>query len=88
MLFVGKAGIRERFQCESKVIDGALRLEQANGHQWIARLVEAFPAHIQTITLGKPTLEDVFIARTGHRFFGDASGEKDDEGNKTRRKMR
>ncbi|MBL9161333.1 MAG: ABC transporter ATP-binding protein [Planctomycetaceae bacterium] len=82
------AGIRERFQCESKMIDGALRLEQADGHQWIARLVEAFPAYIQTITLGKPTLEDVFIARTGHRFFGDASGEENDEGKKTRRKKR
>ena len=82
------AGIRERFQCESKVIDGALRLEQADGHQWIARLVEAFPADIQTITLGKPTLEDVFIARTGHRFFGDAIGEENHEGTKSRKKKR
>ncbi len=24
---------------------------------------------MQTITLGRPTLEDVFIARTGHRFW-------------------
>ena len=41
----------------------------ADGHQWIARLVEAFPGQIQSITLGKPTLEDVFIDRTGHRFL-------------------
>jgi ABC-2 type transport system ATP-binding protein len=47
-------------------------LEQQNGHEWIPRLVEAFPAEIQTIMLGKPTLEDVFIDRTGHRFFGEA----------------
>jgi ABC-2 type transport system ATP-binding protein len=53
------------------VLDGAVRLEQPDGHQWIPRLVEAFPAEIQSITLGKPTLEDVFIARTGHRFFGE-----------------
>ncbi len=44
-------------------------LEQPDGHQWIARLVEAFPGQIQAITLGKPTLEDVFIDRTGHRFW-------------------
>ncbi len=37
----------------------------------IARLVEAFPGQIDSVTLGKPTLEDVFIARTGHRFFDD-----------------
>lgn len=81
-------GIRDRFQCEAKIIDGAVRLEQADGHQWIPRLVEAFPAEVQTITLGKPTLEDVFIARTGHRFFGDLNGEENHEGTKSRKKKR
>ena len=51
------------------MVDGTVRLEQPDGHQLIARLVEAFPGLIQSITLGKPTLEDVFIARTGHRFW-------------------
>jgi ABC-2 type transport system ATP-binding protein len=68
------AAIAQRFACQAAVIAGAVRLEQAAGHQWIPHLVEAFPAEIQSITLGKPTLEDVFIARTGHRFFGDANG--------------
>jgi ABC-2 type transport system ATP-binding protein len=66
------ASVAQRFAVQPVVIDGAVRLEQADGHQWIPRLVEAFPAEIQTITLGKPTLEDVFIARTGHRFFGQS----------------
>jgi ABC-2 type transport system ATP-binding protein len=63
------AAIAARFACAAHVIDGGVRLEQPNGHEWIPRLVEAFPREIQTITLGKPTIEDVFIARTGHRFF-------------------
>jgi ABC-2 type transport system ATP-binding protein len=63
------AAIGARFACQPRVLDGRVRLEQAAGHAWIARLVEAFPGQIQTITLGKPTLEDVFIARTGHRFW-------------------
>jgi ABC-2 type transport system ATP-binding protein len=63
------AAIAAQFGCEGQILDGALRLEQADGHQWIARLVEAFPGQIESITLGKPTLEDVFIARTGHRFW-------------------
>jgi ABC-2 type transport system ATP-binding protein len=71
------AAIARRFACQPTVIEGAVRLEQADGHQWIPRLVEAFPAEIQTITLGKPTLEDVFIARTGHRFFGDTSTDQE-----------
>ena len=65
------AQVRERFQCEAAVLDSTVRLEQPDGHQWISRLVEAFPDDIQSVTLGKPTLEDVFIDRTGHRFLND-----------------
>jgi ABC-2 type transport system ATP-binding protein len=78
--------IAERFTVQPTVIDGAVRLEQQDGHQWIPRLVEAFPADIQTITLGKPTLEDVFIARTGHRFFGNAPAD-DHQSRKKKRRM-
>ena len=63
--------VREEFACEANVIDGSVRLEQPDGHQWISRLVAAFGDEIQSITLGKPTLEDVFIDRTGHRFLDD-----------------
>jgi ABC-2 type transport system ATP-binding protein len=65
------AEIERQFTVGAKVVDGSVRLEQANGHQWIARLVEAFPDRIQSITLGKPTLEDVFIHFTGHRFWSE-----------------
>jgi len=63
--------IRAKFQCEATELEGTVRLEQPDGHEWISRLVEAFPGEIQAVTLGKPTLEDVFIDRTGHRFLGD-----------------
>ncbi len=61
--------IGKQFDCKTMVLEGGVRLEQSDGHQWISRLVEAFPDEIETITLGKPTLEDVFIDRTGHRFW-------------------
>jgi ABC-2 type transport system ATP-binding protein len=67
--------ITNRFRVPVKALDGALRLELPKGHEWIPRLVDAFPEAIQVITLGKPTLEDVFITRTGHRFFGVSSDE-------------
>jgi ABC-2 type transport system ATP-binding protein len=63
--------IREKFHLETMLVDGSVRLEQADGHQWVPRLVEAFPQQIDAITLGKPTLEDVFIHFTGHRFWND-----------------
>jgi ABC-2 type transport system ATP-binding protein len=61
--------VQARFGCAAKVVEGKVRLEQPEGHRLIARLVEAFPGRVQSITLGKPSLEDVFIDRTGHRFW-------------------
>jgi ABC-2 type transport system ATP-binding protein len=60
--------ITAKFGIAAQVLDGNVRLEQANGHEWIARLVEAFPGRIAAIRVGKPTLEDVFIDRCGRRF--------------------
>lgn len=61
--------IQQTLALQPQVMDETVRLEVPNGHQWIARIVEAFPGRISAIRLGKPTLEDVFIARTGHRFW-------------------
>ena len=38
--------IRDRFNLPAAVVDAAVRLEVPAGHQWIARLVEAFPGQI------------------------------------------
>jgi ABC-2 type transport system ATP-binding protein len=65
------ADIKSRFAVEAKVVDSSVRLELPGGHEWIPKLVEAFPDRIDSITLGKPTLEDVFIHFTGHRFWSD-----------------
>ena len=64
--------IAHRFALAPQVIDGQVRLEVPDGHTWVARLVEAFPGEIAAVRLGKPTLEDVFIARTGHRFWRES----------------
>ena len=61
--------LRERFQLTPTLVDGTVRLEQPDGHELVPRLIEVLGPQIEAITLGKPTLEDVFIARTGHRFF-------------------
>ena len=69
------AAIKNKFGCEVIVLENQVRLEQPEGHLWIAKLVEAFPNEIQSITLGKPTLEDVFIDRTGHKFWNTENNE-------------
>jgi len=51
------------------VLHGQVRIERENGHRFITDVVEAFPGEIESISVSKPTLEDVFIRRTGHRFW-------------------
>jgi ABC-2 type transport system ATP-binding protein len=80
------AEIGQRFNVSAMVLDSTVRLEQPNGHEWIPRLVEAFPDRIESITLGKPTLEDVFIHFTGHRFWSEP--EADDSPNKRKKGRR
>jgi len=63
--------IRERFGVTPQKIGGALRIGKERGHEFVRELVEAFPGDVETISLGKPTLEDVFIERTGHRFWDE-----------------
>ncbi|PYX80507.1 MAG: ABC transporter ATP-binding protein [Acidobacteria bacterium] len=61
--------IEARFQVQAQVLGGKVRIERENGHRFITDVVEAFPGEIEAISVSKPTLEDVFIHRTGHRFW-------------------
>ncbi|MBI4248633.1 MAG: ATP-binding cassette domain-containing protein [Elusimicrobia bacterium] len=61
--------IRAKFGGEPVLLDGLIHLEIKNGHQFIPQLVEAFPGRIEAVSLGKPTLEDVFIHYTGQAFW-------------------
>jgi ABC-2 type transport system ATP-binding protein len=65
--------IQQRFGCELRLVDGALRVELPRGHEFVREVVEAFPGDIRTITFGKPTLEDVFVHVTGERFWSDGA---------------
>ena len=66
------AGLQEdiaaRFGQDCTLLDGMLRIECDEGQVLMERLCVSFRERIDSITLGRPTLEDVFIQRTGHRF--------------------
>jgi ABC-type sulfate/molybdate transport systems ATPase subunit len=61
--------IHGRYRLDATVIAGKVRLERESGHRFVTDVVEAFPGEIQSMSVSKPTLEDVFIHRTGHRFW-------------------
>jgi ABC-2 type transport system ATP-binding protein len=56
-----------------QVLGGRVRFEIQNGHRFATEVVEAFPGEILSVNISKPTLEDVFIHRTGHRFWQDGA---------------
>jgi ABC-2 type transport system ATP-binding protein len=64
--------ITQRFGGSPTVLDGKVRLEREHGHRLVTDVVEAFPGEVEAMSVSKPTLEDVFIHRTGHRFWTDA----------------
>ncbi|HVJ85654.1 MAG TPA: ATP-binding cassette domain-containing protein [Caulifigura sp.] len=79
-----EAIVREQFRLPVQRIGEALRIEHAQGHELLRDIVAAAGELVTTCTLGKPTLEDVFIQRTGHRFW--EAGESTAETPRTRRK--
>ena len=50
------------------VVDATVRLERPDAPSLVPRLSAALGSRIRSITVGRPSLEDVFVARTGHRF--------------------
>ncbi len=63
--------IQEATQVDVRRSGELLRIHQADCQELLQSLVGRFSGEFKTISLGKATLEDVFLARTGHRLAGD-----------------
>lgn len=62
---------------EPRVVDGRVRFEKRHGAAVVNSLVTALPARVRSVSVGQPTLEDVFLHQTGHTF---SNGQADAEG--------
>jgi ABC-2 type transport system ATP-binding protein len=60
--------IAQRFSLPAVVLDGSVRVECEAGHEIASRLREAFGEEIRSVAVSRPTLEDVFIRKTGRRL--------------------
>ena len=58
------AAIREKLGETATVVQGAVRLARERGHDLVGRLVETFPGLVESVTVAKPSLEDVFLTKT------------------------
>ncbi len=60
--------LREQFNIDPKQLDDTLRFESTEPQTISAKLAEAHPDDLDSITIGRPDLTDVFIRLTGHHF--------------------
>jgi ABC-2 type transport system ATP-binding protein len=71
--------IRTRFHVDATVLENQVRIEREGAHRFVTEVVEAFPGEVEALSVSKPALEDVFIRRTGHKFWSEK--DKDQEAN-------
>ena len=72
--------IRARFHVDTTVLENQVRIEHEGAHRFVTEVVEAFPGEIEALSISKPALEDVFIRRTGHKFWSETNNENEEEG--------
>jgi ABC-2 type transport system ATP-binding protein len=63
------AQIKAKLSIDAALADGIIRIERENGSELVNAITKDFAGAIDAITLSKPTLEDVFIKKTGHKFW-------------------
>ena len=60
--------VHAKLGIEPQLIEDRLRIERPQAHLFIPQLIEAAPGLIESISVGRPTLDDVFVHRTGRRL--------------------
>ena len=72
--------VRQHFGVQARVLDRHVRIEIESGHRFVPDVVEAFPGEIHCVSIHKPSLEDVFVRRTGHRFWTEEKENREEAG--------
>ncbi|MBT3266927.1 ABC transporter ATP-binding protein [Candidatus Poribacteria bacterium] len=65
--------VRERVDLDAEWTGEHVRIRVDDGKAWLGKLIDAFPGEFTSITLSKPSIEDVFLAEA----TGMANGEED-----------
>ena len=65
------AAVEQQLGVKPQVLDGQVRFEHDQGPEIVAQLMRSLPASVESVSVSRPSLEDVFIQLTGHGF-GDS----------------
>ena len=63
-----KEELAAKFGVAPEAAAGAVRLTMERGPEFVARMAEAFPGRFDSVTVARPSLEDVFHLKTGQVF--------------------
>ena len=68
--------LRRTLGVEARIAANGVHFELDDAHQRVVEVVAALGDSIRSITVARPTLEDVFLRRTGRRLSeaGDPGG--------------
>lgn len=66
--------LRERLNLDATPTDPrTLRLQADRGHELVPKIVEAAPGLVLAVSVGQPSLADVFLSLTGHQYRAEIS---------------
>ena len=81
------AELKERFELEAAVHDGLVTFNVASGEQFVPRLFAELTVSIRSVSVHRPTLDDVFMSYTG-RTIRDSEATASDRNRATIMAMR
>ena len=59
----------QQFQLESITLNNQVRIASGEAAGWVAPIADSMGEFIDSISVGRPSLEDVFVSKTGHKFW-------------------
>ena len=81
------AALRERFEIDATVAEGAVTFGVSNGEEFVPRLFAELGLPIRSVSVHRPTLDDVFMSYTG-RTIRDSEATASDKNRATIMAMR
>jgi ABC-2 type transport system ATP-binding protein len=71
------AALRERFAIDATIAEGAVTFGVSDGGQFVPRLFAELDVPIRSVSVSRPSLDDVFMSYTGTTIRDAESGEND-----------
>ena len=60
--------LHDHFGIKAQIVGRQVRVERRRAHEFVPTLIEGLPGQIATVSVGRPTLDDVFMHHTGTRL--------------------